>query len=157
MVPARKEIHIDVPLDKPDIVECDRPRWKDFADNINHWSSASLNEPLLFFNNDPCHPLCCFVKIMRLKEGYSLPRTVRHLQDLSNTNTDNDEFMTSVKTKLKIELTLESSKWRNKNQINGIISEIDQNKHLLQMIISRMEIMFCSLWQSYKCKLVSLI
>ena len=148
MVPARKEIHIDVPLENPDIVECHRPRWKDFADNINHWSKPSLN--------DPYHPLCCFVKIMRLKEGYSLPRTVRHLKDLSNTNTDNDEFMTSVKTKLEIELTLESSKWRNKNQINGVISEIDQNKHLLQ-IISRLEIMYCSLWQSYKCKLVSLI
>ena len=143
MVPVSQEIFIDVPFGKPDIIECDRPRWGGFARTIDNW-----NKP-----NDPCHPLCCFVKIMRLKEGFALPRAVRHLRDLPNTNTDNDEFMTSVKIKLESELTLALRSWRRNNQINGIIGEIDQNKHLLQMIISRMETIDCNFWQSYKCKL----
>ena len=143
MVPVSQEIFIDVPFGKPDIIECDRPRWGGFARTIDNW-----NKP-----NDPCHPLCCFVKIMRLKEGFALPRAVRHLRDLPNTNTDNDEFMTSVKIKLESELTLALRSWRHNNQINGIIGDIDQNKHLLQMIISRMETIDCNFWQSYKCKL----
>ena len=132
---AVKKILIDVPFGEP--------RWGGFARTIDDW-----NKP-----NDPCHPLCCFVKIMMLKEGFSLPRAVRHLRDLPNTNTDNDEFMTSVKMKLKNELPLALQSWRKKNQINGIIGEIDQNKDLLQMIISRMETVECNFWQSYKRKL----
>ena len=142
MVAVNQEILIDVPFGEPDIIECDRPRWGGFARTIDDW-----NKP-----NDPCHPLCCFVKIMMLKEGFSLPRAVRHLRDLPNTNTDNDEFMTSVKMKLKNELPLALRSWRNNNQINGIIGEIDQNKDLLQMIISRMETLECNYWKSYKCK-----
>ena len=141
MVAVNKEILIDVSFGEPDIIECDRPRWGGFARTIDDW-----NKP-----NDPCHPLCCFVKIMMLKEGFSLPRAVRHLRDLPNTNTDNDEFMTSVKMKLKNELPLALRSWRNNNQINGIIVEIDQNKYLLQMIISRMETLECNYWKSYKC------
>ena len=143
MVTVSQEIFIDVPFGEPEIIECDRPRWGGFARSIDNW-----NKP-----NDRCHPLCCFVKIMRLKEGFSLSRAVRHLRDLPNTNTDNDEFMTSVKIKLKNELTLAFRTWRRNNQINGMIGEIDQNKDVLQMIISRMETVDCNFWQCYKCKL----
>ena len=143
MVAVNQEILNDFPFGQPDIIECDRPRWGGFARTIDHW-----NKP-----NDLCHPLCCFVKIMRLKEGFTLPRAVRHLRDLANKKTDNDEFMTSVKMKLKNELPLALRSWRNNNQINGIIGEIDQNKDLLQMIISRMETIDCNFWQSYKRKL----
>ena len=144
MVPNSPEIFINNPFEKLNIIKCDRPRWVDFAKNIDYWNQPSLN--------DRCHPLCCFVKIMRLKEGFSLPIAVRQLRNLSNTNTENDQFITSVKLKLKNELPLALRSWCRRNKVDGIIGDINQNKQLLQMIIHRMEDIQCNFWNSYKGK-----
>ena len=133
-------------FEKPRIIECDRPRWVGFSKDIDNWNKPGLM--------DPCHPLCCFVKIMRLKEGFSLSRAVRHLRDLPHTNTENDEFLTSVKPKLVRELEIASLTWCKLNKIDGIIGGVDQNKHMLKMIISKMEAIECSFWKSYKCKVL---